>query len=38
MDLSSIITHRLPLDEFAAAFELVASGNSGKVVLFPNAQ
>lgn len=37
MDLSSIITHRLPLREYAAAFELVRSGNSGKVVLFPNA-
>jgi threonine 3-dehydrogenase len=37
MDLSSIITHRLPLSEYEAAFELVRNGNSGKVVLFPNA-
>jgi threonine 3-dehydrogenase len=37
MDLSPIITHRMPLSDFPTAFELVASGNSGKVVLFPNA-
>ena len=36
MDLSPIITHRMPLEDFAAAFELVRSGNSGKVVMFPN--
>jgi threonine 3-dehydrogenase len=36
MDLSRMITHRLPLDEYARAFELVRSGNSGKVVFFPN--
>jgi threonine 3-dehydrogenase len=35
MDLSPIITHELPLSEFARAFELVASGQSGKVVLRP---
>jgi threonine 3-dehydrogenase len=36
MDLSSIITHELPLDEFELAFELVKTGQSGKVVMFPN--
>ena len=36
MDLSPIITHRLPLSEFVQAFELVRSGQSGKVVFFPN--
>jgi threonine 3-dehydrogenase len=36
MDLSPIITHRMPLEDFAAAFDLVASGRSGKVVLYPN--
>lgn len=36
MNLTPIITNRMPLQEFAAAFELVRSGNSGKVVLFPN--
>jgi threonine 3-dehydrogenase len=37
MDLSPIITHVLPLKEFAKAFDLVASGQSGKVVLLPRA-
>jgi threonine 3-dehydrogenase len=37
MDLSPIITDVMPLSEFARAFELVASGRSGKVVLLPNA-
>jgi len=36
MDLSPIITNQLPLEEFATAFDLVRSGNSGKVVLLPN--
>lgn len=35
MDLAPIITHRMPLADFAAAFELVRTGESGKVVLFP---
>lgn len=38
MDLSPIITHRMPLEEFHAAFELVRTARSGKVVLFPNGQ
>jgi threonine 3-dehydrogenase len=36
MDLSPIITHVLPLKDFERAFELVASGQSGKVVMLPN--
>jgi threonine 3-dehydrogenase len=36
MDLTPIITHRLPLSEFGSAFELVRTGQSGKVVMFPN--
>src|SRR5438045_8989940 len=36
MDLSPIITHRMPLGEFATAFDLVRTGQSGKVVLYPN--
>lgn len=36
MDLSPIITHELPLNDFARAFELVRTGESGKVVLYPN--
>lgn len=35
LDLSPIITHRLPLSEYARAFDLVASGHAGKVVLLP---
>jgi threonine 3-dehydrogenase len=37
MNLSPIITHILPLRDFETAFELVASGRSGKVVMLPNA-
>ena len=35
LDISSIITHRLPLGEYAKAFDLVASGHAGKIVLLP---
>ncbi len=35
LDLSPIITHRLPLDQYADAFALVAAGHAGKVVLLP---
>jgi threonine 3-dehydrogenase len=38
LDLTAIITHRMPLSEYATAFELVASGNAGKVVLLPQAE
>jgi threonine 3-dehydrogenase len=37
MDLSPIITNELRLADYERAFELVASGRSGKVVLLPNA-
>ena len=33
MDVSSVITHRLPYTEFAKGFEAMATGQSGKVVL-----
>ena len=33
MDLSPVITHRFPIEEFAEAFAVTASGNSGKVIL-----
>lgn len=36
MDLSAVITHEMPLSEFHTAFELVRSGQSGKVVMYPN--
>jgi threonine 3-dehydrogenase len=35
LDLGPIITHRLPLSEYGQAFELVASGHAGKIVLLP---
>ncbi len=35
LDLSPIITHRLPLADYATAFALVASGHAGKIVLLP---
>ena len=35
LDLSPIITHRLPLADYDEAFDLVAAGHAGKVVLLP---
>jgi threonine 3-dehydrogenase len=35
VDVSPVITHRFPLDEFEEAFEAAASGRSGKVILVP---
>ena len=35
LDLSPIITHRLPLSGYREAFDLVAAGHAGKVVLLP---
>ncbi len=33
LDVSTVVTHRLPADDFADAFEIVSGGLSGKVVL-----
>jgi threonine 3-dehydrogenase len=33
LDISPIITHRFPYQEYRQAFEVMASGNSGKVIL-----
>lgn len=33
LDLTPLITHRFPVEEFATGFETMASGRSGKVVL-----
>jgi threonine 3-dehydrogenase len=33
MDISPVITHRLPVEEFQKGFELMGSGQSGKIVL-----
>ena len=35
LDLSPIITHRLPLSAYQQAFDLVAAGHAGKIVLLP---
>ncbi|MDX1480745.1 MAG: L-threonine 3-dehydrogenase [Woeseiaceae bacterium] len=33
LDLAPVITHRFPVDDYEEAFELMASGQSGKVIL-----
>ncbi|HXF56475.1 MAG TPA: L-threonine 3-dehydrogenase [Actinomycetota bacterium] len=35
VDVTPVITHRFPLERFAEAFDVVASGQAGKVVLQP---
>lgn len=35
VNLKAIVTHKLPLEEFEKAFELMARGQCGKVVLVP---
>ncbi|HEV3256778.1 MAG TPA: L-threonine 3-dehydrogenase [Gemmataceae bacterium] len=35
LDLGPIVTHRLPLEQFEQGFELIHSGQCGKVVLLP---
>ncbi|RMD94064.1 MAG: L-threonine 3-dehydrogenase [Calditrichaeota bacterium] len=35
VDLSPVVTHRFPLEEFEKAFALMESGECGKVVMFP---
>ena len=36
VDVSPVITHRFPLRDFAQAFDVMASGRSGKVILLPS--
>jgi threonine 3-dehydrogenase len=36
VDVSPLITHRFPLDDFQEAMAKMKSGQSGKVVLLPN--
>ena len=33
LDISKVLTHTLPVDDFQEAFEIMESGNCGKVVL-----
>jgi len=35
VNVNPVITHRFDLERFAEAFEVLASGRSGKVILFP---
>jgi threonine 3-dehydrogenase len=35
LDIRPVVTHRFPMSEFARGFELIKSGQCGKVVLFP---
>ncbi len=36
LNIDTIITHKLPLEEYEKGMELMKSGDCGKVVLFPN--
>ncbi len=36
VDLEPLVTHRFALDDFERAFDLMASGECGKVVMFPD--
>ena len=36
VDVAPVITHRFPLEQHEEAFDVVASGGAGKVVLLPN--
>jgi threonine 3-dehydrogenase len=36
VDLAPLITHRFPIDAFETAFDLMAAGECGKVVMFPD--
>ncbi len=36
VNLMPLVTHRFSLEEYEKAFELMASGQSGKIVFFPN--
>jgi threonine 3-dehydrogenase len=33
LDISPVITHRLPYDEFETGFQLMKSGQCGKIIL-----
>jgi threonine 3-dehydrogenase len=38
LDLEPIVTHRMPLEEYASAFEMIRDGNCGKIILYPNGE
>jgi len=33
LDISGIITHRFPADQFQQAFDIIEAGNCGKIIL-----
>lgn len=33
LDISPVITHRFPADDFQKAFEIMEEGNCGKIIL-----
>jgi threonine 3-dehydrogenase len=33
LDISHVLTHRFPVDEFQQAFDIMNSGQSGKIIL-----
>jgi len=35
LDLSPVITHRLPMRDFARGMELLQSGEASKILLYP---
>lgn len=35
LDLRPLVTHKLPLEDFEQAFDLIKSGECGKIVMFP---
>ncbi len=35
LDLSPIVTHKLPLEEYETAFDLIRRGECGKIILYP---
>jgi threonine 3-dehydrogenase len=36
LDLSPVITHRLPMHDFAQCMQLLKSGEASKIVLYPD--
>lgn len=38
LDVSSVITHRMPMADFDEAFDLLGSGKSGKIVFWPTGE
>ncbi len=36
VDMGKLVTHKFPMSKFAEAFEIMKSGNSGKIVMYPD--